>query len=70
MMAVELDADKIEYLFSDFAGPDTTIETDLETFVLKISGNNKTADIPFVISAFDFALVKDGGWVNYADAKY
>ena len=70
MMAVELDADKIEYLFSDFAGPKTFIETDLDHFVFKIRGNNKTAEIPFVISAFDHALVKVGGWVDYADQKY
>ena len=70
MMAVELPTDRIEYLFSEFSGPDTQLTTDLTENVFRISGNGKKAEIPFIISGFDRALVEAGGWVEYADAKY
>ena len=70
MMAVELPADKIEALFSNFSGPNTRITTDLKENVFKIEGNGKTMEIPFSISGFDRSLVEAGGWLEYADAKY
>ncbi|MBA3028714.1 MAG: 3-isopropylmalate dehydratase small subunit [Desulfobacteraceae bacterium] len=70
MMAVELAADQIEELFSNFSGPDTRLTTDLKENVFKIQGNGKTTEIPFSISGFDRSLVEAGGWLEYADAKY
>lgn len=70
MMAVELEADTLENLFSTFSGADTFIETNLKTNLFIITGNDRKAEIPFTISDFDRALVEAGGWVNYADEKY
>ncbi len=70
MMAVELDAETIDKLFSTFQGPDTVAETDLKNGILKIRGNGRQADISFSVSEFDYALVKAGGWLEYADGKY
>jgi 3-isopropylmalate/(R)-2-methylmalate dehydratase small subunit len=70
MMAVELDRETIERLFSTFQGPDTLVETDLKNCVLKVRGNGREVNIPFVVSEFDYALVEAGGWLEYADGKY
>lgn len=70
MMAVELPAEMIEHIFAVFAGNDTFIKTDLEKQVFTLTKENKKEDIPFSISGFDLALVKAGGWVEYADSKY
>ena len=70
MMAVELDNDTIDHLFSDFSGPDTHLETDLANHVFTIRGNDKEMTVPFVVSDFDRALVEAGGWVAYVDVKY
>ena len=70
MMAVELSEETIENLFTTFSGPNTSVETDLNNHLIKITGNQQKAEIPFTISDFDRALVDAGGWVDYADKKY
>jgi len=70
MMAIELDAKTIDFIFSVFSGSETTVVTDLDKNTFNITGNNQTAQIPFFISVFDSSLVKAGGWVDYADSKY
>ena len=70
MLAVELPADVIETLFAGFSGSETTVVADLESGLLHFSANGKTKEIPFSISEFDRALVKAGGWLEFADNKY
>ncbi len=70
MMAVQIGEKKIDYIFSKYAGRDTRIETDLENRLFTISADNLSEKLPFDISEFDLALVKAGGWVNYADNNY
>ncbi len=70
MMAVELPENVISMLFDKYAGKETWLDTDFEAgkFVFK---NSVSSDIiRFDISDFDRALVKSGGWVDYADQKY
>ncbi len=70
MMAVELPAEKIEYLFDAYAGKEVDIEADLSggKFILKCAG--KEESIPFSISDFDRDLIEAGGWLDYADSNY
>ncbi len=70
MMAVELPKETINMLFETFKGKETKWQTDFEnsTFTISSEGVEKTID--FSISDFDRALVKEGGWVGYADANY
>lgn len=70
MMAVELPKETIDRLFTVFSGKDTTVTTDFEagTFVFHAGGTTET--VIFSISDYDRALVKAGGWVEYADANY
>lgn len=67
---MELPDQTIDHLFQVFSGKETIIETDLEknVFILKADGLEKK--VGFSISKFDRALVKAGGWVEYADTKY
>ncbi len=70
MMAVELPAETIDQLFTRYAGGQTTIETDLQKGLFRVSDGETTTQIPFEISEFDRALVDAGGWVGFADKKY
>lgn len=70
MLAIELPPAEIGRLFSDFAGTDTRIEADLDAGVLHVFANEKSVEIPFSLSEFDRALVRAGGWLEYADKKY
>lgn len=70
MLAIELPSEEIDRIFDEFAGEDATIEADLEKGLLHVASEGKTAEIGFSISAFDRALVKAGGWLEFADEKY
>ncbi len=70
MMAVELSSEKIDELFAKYSERVTTIETDLEKNVFKLTADGETEEIAFKISGFDRALVEAGGWVGYADSHY
>jgi len=70
MMAVELSSKTIDGLFEQFSGSETFIETDLEKNIFIIKTGKDKKKIPFSISGFNRALVKAGGWVEYADSKY
>jgi len=70
MMAVEIEEEKINELFADFAGSETIVDTDFEAKKFTISSGSKKADLSFSITGFDEALVKAGGWVDYADSNY
>jgi 3-isopropylmalate/(R)-2-methylmalate dehydratase small subunit len=70
MMAVELPASTIEHLFTDFAGKDILVETDIERSIFTFSANDIREEVSFSITDFDRSLVKAGGWVEFADSKY
>lgn len=70
MMAVELPADTIDMLFKKFAGKETTVETEFNAGIFKFKSGDTIETVSFSISEFDRDLVKAGGWVDYADARY
>jgi len=70
MMAVELPADTINMIFSKFSGTDTIVETDFEEGTFTFKSGNMMETVSFNISDFDKDLVRAGGWVDYADARY
>ncbi|GAB6142787.1 3-isopropylmalate dehydratase small subunit [Desulfocicer niacini] len=70
MMAIELDKDVIDGIFSDFSGKVTTLETDIDKGVFTLSADDLSRQIPFTVSDFDLSLVKAGGWVDFADQNY
>jgi 3-isopropylmalate/(R)-2-methylmalate dehydratase small subunit len=70
MMAVELGSEDIHRLFEKFSGKETTLSTDMENKLFRLTAAGVEESLPFCISEFDQALVEAGGWVGYADSNY
>ena len=70
MMAVELPRETIQKLFVKFSGSETVVKTDLDHHCFTFQAERCEESIPFHLSAFDEALVKAGGWLEYADKRY
>lgn len=70
MFAIELPKEKIDYLFAAYAGKDTSIEVDADNNKLVVTSADKSETIDFKVGDFDKTLVKEGGWVGYADKNY
>lgn len=70
MMAIEMEESVIDKLFSEYSNTDVDIQFDLDAKKMKVSANGKTEVIDFQIGGYDESLVKAGGWLEYADAKY
>ena len=70
MFAIELAKDKIEYLFENYAGKDTSITIDTDNDKIIVTSSNKSEEVDFKVGEFDRTLVNEGGWVGYADKNY
>lgn len=70
MFAIELSKEKIAYLFDNYAGKETTISVDVDSDTITVSAEGKSETIDFKVGEFDKTLVKEGGWVGYADTNY
>ncbi|HJO93483.1 MAG TPA: hypothetical protein QF753_08795 [Victivallales bacterium] len=70
MMAIELSEDDIDLLFDKFNDKNAYLSVDINTEKIMISDGNNSENISFTLGEFDKALVKSGGWVDYADLKY
>lgn len=70
MFAIELSKDKIDYLFENYSDKDTTIEIDVDKDQIIVTTAEKSECIDFQVGEFDKTLVKEGGWVGYADKNY
>jgi len=70
MFAIELPKEKIDYLFDNYADKDTTIEIDVENDKIIVKAADKTDTIDFQVGEFDKTLIKEGGWVGYANKHY
>ena len=70
MVAIELPKDKIEYLFENYAGKDTSITIDLDNDKIIVTSSDQSEEIDFKVGEFDKTLVKEGGWVGYANINY
>jgi len=70
MLAVEISDAECEDLFRRFKGKEVSVATDLDSMKFVFTPGSKTLEIPFKLSNFEKDLIKAGGWVEYADAKY
>jgi len=69
MLAIELPKEDIDQLMALQQGKvDVSVDLDAQQIVAKSGSVEK--QFPFEISEFDKALVKAGGWVEFADARY
>lgn len=70
MLAIELPKEKIDNLFNNYSNKNASINIDLEKQIIIVSTDEKSEEIDFEIGEFDKTLVKEGGWVSYADKNY
>jgi 3-isopropylmalate/(R)-2-methylmalate dehydratase small subunit len=70
MLAIELSAEQINEIFSISKNGNVACEVDMGGKTLKFSYQGGEKAINFTLSQFDEALVKAGGWVEFADARY
>ncbi len=70
MFAIELPKEKIDNLFNNYANKDVSIEIDIDNDKIIVTSPEKSEEIDFTIGGFDKTLVKEGGWVGYADKNY
>ncbi|TFG57891.1 MAG: 3-isopropylmalate dehydratase small subunit [Spirochaetales bacterium] len=71
MLALELPEEQIEHIFKKYKKKkDVKARIKFSKSVITLSAGKKEEDIPFVLAPFEAELVKAGGWVEYADARY
>ena len=70
MLAIELPQQEIDALFELGKQGTVTLNVDVDAQVIHASVAGEHSEFPFEISEFDKALVKSGGWVEFADARY
>jgi 3-isopropylmalate/(R)-2-methylmalate dehydratase small subunit len=69
MLAIELPEDVLNTLFAH-KGKDAKIDIDFANDKLTVESPKGKETVEYTISEFDKALVKAGGWVEFADSKY
>jgi 3-isopropylmalate/(R)-2-methylmalate dehydratase small subunit len=69
MLAIELCEADIDKIFR-YQGGGARIDIDFEKDSLTVSSGRESSTFPYQISGFDKALVRAGGWVEFADARY
>jgi len=70
MLAIELDKNAIDELFGVAAKEQVSCSVDLDAKTLVFSWNGGLKACRFTLAEFDEALVKAGGWVEFADSRY
>ena len=70
MFAIECPKETIDHLFSTYSNQETTITVDADADQLIVSAASGTETFSFKVGEFDKTLVKEGGWVGYADSRY
>lgn len=70
MLAIELPEKDIDALFALQEKGPVCIDVDVDAQLIHARAGGGSSEFPFEISEFDKALVKAGGWVEFADARY
>jgi 3-isopropylmalate/(R)-2-methylmalate dehydratase small subunit len=71
MLAIELPASEIETIFKQPNRENVICDVDFHDTSLVFSwGKGESRAFSFALNEFDQALVKAGGWLDFADAKY
>jgi 3-isopropylmalate/(R)-2-methylmalate dehydratase small subunit len=70
MLAIELPKEAISDIFALAKNGDISCDIDVPEKKLTFSWNGGKKGYAFTIAEFDEALVKSGGWVEFADSRY
>ena len=71
MVAIELPPETIASIFERFAGSEAEMELDLEARVLSLSSDaREKLLLPLSLGEFELAMIRSGGWVEFAAGRY
>jgi 3-isopropylmalate/(R)-2-methylmalate dehydratase small subunit len=70
MLAIELVPAVVDEIFAFGKNAALTCAVDVDAKTLSFSWAGGSRKYPFALAKFDEALVRSGGWVDFADAKY
>jgi 3-isopropylmalate/(R)-2-methylmalate dehydratase small subunit len=70
MLAIELPKEAIDQLFKLALKGDLDVAVDVEGEQLTARAGGEKLNFSFELAEFDKALVRAGGWVEFADARY
>jgi len=70
MIACELPQKELDTIFNEFKNSETTLSIDIEKGELSFNAKDKKKTIPITLGEFEKALVKAGGWVEFASQRY
>jgi 3-isopropylmalate/(R)-2-methylmalate dehydratase small subunit len=70
MLAIELPKTTIADIFTLDGKPGLVCKVDVADKTLDFSWSGGSKRYPFTLSGFDEALVKSGGWLEFADERY
>jgi 3-isopropylmalate/(R)-2-methylmalate dehydratase small subunit len=71
MLAIGMPPETIAHIFAHFGGANAHLAVDLEQSRLRLRGaQGREEAFAFVIEPFDRELVRSGGWVPFAAARY
>lgn len=70
MLALEQPKSEIDGLFAIAKNGEVSCSIDLDAKTLAFSYRGGSKTLPFSLAKFDEALVRAGGWVEFADARY
>ena len=70
MLAIELSKETIDDIFSLANNGEISCDIDVAKKKLTFSWKGGKKDYAFALAEFDEALVKSGGWVEFADSRY
>lgn len=70
MLAVELPRKVVDELFQKYSKKGASVKVDIINTEFVFSSGGAEEAMPFKLAGFDEALIKAGGWVEYADAEY
>jgi 3-isopropylmalate/(R)-2-methylmalate dehydratase small subunit len=71
MVAIELPPETISSIFQRFAGVEAELVLDLEARTLSLSSDaREKLLLPLSLGEFELAMIRSGGWVEFAAGRY
>ena len=70
MIAAEIDSESIDMLFRKHSGREANASFDMDELSMTVSSDAGSDTVKFNVSEYDLALVRAGGWIEYADSRY
>jgi 3-isopropylmalate/(R)-2-methylmalate dehydratase small subunit len=71
MVAIELPPETISSIFQRFAGIEAELVLDLEARTLSLSSDaREKLLLPLSLGEFELAMIRSGGWVEFAAGRY